>query len=319
MRGIEMHRRAFVHGVACLTGISLAVRTLAASGESGSDFARFSSARRFAALPQGKIAYYDFGKGPAALFLHGFPVNGYQWRGALDQMSAHRRCIAPDFMGLGYSEPPLGQDMRAPAQMAMVLALLDKLGIEKIDVVANDSGCAVAQLLVAGHPSRVRTLLLTNGDTEPDCPPPALRSVVEAAKAGTFAQSFQPCLDAKDMCRKPGRLGGDTFTFPERLRDDTLEMYLAPLAANPARTNAFGRSVEGNPLAGMSAILRGIAVPTRIVWGTGDTIFKPEMADYLDKLLPGSRGVRRVSGARLFFPEEFPDLIAAELRALWNV
>jgi haloalkane dehalogenase len=34
--------------------------------------------------------------------------------------------------------------------------------------------------------------------------------------------------------------------------------------------------------------------------------------------MPGSRGVRLVEGAKLFFPEEMPDLIAEEARALWQ-
>jgi hypothetical protein len=37
----------------------------------------------------------------------------------------------------------------------------------------------------------------------------------------------------------------------------------------------------------------------------------------LDQTLPGSRGVRRVEGANLFFPEEMPDLIAEEAAKLW--
>lgn len=280
--------------------------------------AAFTAERRFADLPQGRIAYVDRGKGPGALFLHGFPLNGYQWRGALDRLSMHRRCIVPDFMGLGYSEPAPGQDLRAPAQAGMIVALLDRLGIERVDMVANDSGCAVAQLLLARYGNRVRSALLTNGDTEPDCPPQAVLGVIEAAKAGTFSDSFQPCLDDKDLCRRPGQLGGDTFTFPRRLRDDTIDMYLAPLAAHPSRSNAYGMAAEGNPLAGISTALRRVQAPVRIVWGTGDTVFKPDMPDYLDKLFPNSRGVFRIPGAKLFFPEEFPDLIATELRALWR-
>jgi len=30
------------------------------------------------------------------------------------------------------------------------------------------------------------------------------------------------------------------------------------------------------------------------------------------------RGVRRVDGAKLFFPEEFPEIIAEEARQLWG-
>src|SRR5262249_61445851 len=70
------------------------------------DAATWSAARRFAETPFGKIAYVERGSGAAALFLHGFPLNGFQWRGALDRLSAYRRCVAPDFMGLGYSQIP---------------------------------------------------------------------------------------------------------------------------------------------------------------------------------------------------------------------
>jgi haloalkane dehalogenase len=307
--------RATAHGLGL--GQAAGPKERLPAGETG--VAAFTAERLFADLPQGRIAYVDRGKGPGALFLHGFPLNGYQWRGALDRLSAYRRCIAPDFLGLGYSEPAPGQDLRAPAQAHMVIALLDKLKLDTVDLVANDSGCAVAQLLLARHGRRIRSALLTNGDTEPDCPPQAVLGVIAAAKAGTFAGSFEPCLRDKDLCRHPGQLGGDTFTFPERLRNDTIDMYLAPLAAHPARSNAYGRAAEGNPLAGISTALRQVNSPVRIVWGTGDTIFRPDTPEYLDKLFPNSQGVLRVPGARLFFPEEFPDLIARELRVLWRV
>jgi pimeloyl-ACP methyl ester carboxylesterase len=81
--------------------------------------------------------------------------------------------------------------------------------------------------------------------------------------------------------------------------------------------NAYAIGLEANALAGVEPLLRRSTVPVRIVWGTADTIFSADNPDYLDRLFPGSRGVRRVAGARLFFPEEFPDLLAEELRALW--
>lgn len=316
-----MDRRTFIMAASTLAvagGSRIAnakARTILLRKET--DVVAFTAERRFISLPQGKIAYVDRGRGPAALFLHGFPLNGYQWRGALDRLSGMRRCIVPDVLGLGYTEPKQGQDLRAPAQAEMMLALLDRLGVGKVDLIANDSGCAVAQLILAHHGDRVRTLLLSNGDTEPDCPPVAIEAVIRDAKAEKFADWFPPQIADKAFARRPEQLGGLTFTFPDRLTDDTIDIYLKPLAANPARTNAYGRAAEGNPLAGLSGTLRNSKTPVRILWGTGDTIFKAEMADYLDKLFPKSRGVRRIEGAKLFFPEEYPDLIAEELRALW--
>ena len=59
-------------------------------------------------------------------------------------------------------------------------------------------------------------------------------------------------------------------------------------------------------------------MPVRILWGTGDTIFSPGSAGYLDRTFGNSRGVRRISGAKLFWPEERPDIIAEEALRLWT-
>jgi pimeloyl-ACP methyl ester carboxylesterase len=56
----------------------------------------------------------------------------------------------------------------------------------------------------------------------------------------------------------------------------------------------------------------------RIVWGTDDDIFSRADAEYLDRTFPSSRGIRDVPGGKLFFPEEFPDVIAEEARRLWR-
>ena len=47
--------------------------------------------------------------GPAALFLHGFPLSSFQWRGAFDRLAGERRCVAADFLGLGFTQVAAGQ------------------------------------------------------------------------------------------------------------------------------------------------------------------------------------------------------------------
>jgi haloalkane dehalogenase len=49
-----------------------------------------------------------------------------------------------------------------------------------------------------------------------------------------------------------------------------------------------------------------------------DTIFSTGNPDYLAGLLPQFRGTRRIQRAKLFFPEEYPEIIAAEARLLWD-
>ena len=50
-----------------------------------------------------------------------------------------------------------------------------------------------------------------------------------------------------------------------------------------------------------------------------DTIFQPGDARYLDRVIGSSQDVRRVEGAKLFFPEEMPELIEKEAMELWGV
>lgn len=329
IRSPAMHRRQFLrHATLALASApllaraSMAARTGAAvSGAAAiarTDAAAWHAARRFLSTRFGRIAYVERGSGPAALFIHGFPLNGFQWRGAFDRLAGERRCIAPDMLGLGYTEPAHGQGVAPADQVDMLLALLDALSVQRADVVANDSGGAVAQLLAAHHPQRVRSLLLTNCDTEQDCPPPALRPVIAMARENRFvSQWLGPWLADKPLARSEQGLGGQTFTYRSHPTDEAVDMYLAPLVRDPAKPNAYAIALTDNALAGVTPALRRLQSPVRIVWGTGDSIFSAENPDYLDRSFGHSLGVRRVEEARLFFPEEFPDLIAEEAHRLW--
>jgi len=291
------------------------------------DVSAWRSARRYLDTSFGRIAYVDrgspVGRGlDVALFLHGFPLNSYQWRGAIDRLSSHRRCIAPDFMGLGYTQVAENQSVTPAAQVEMLATLLARLSIDSVDLVANDSGGAVAQLFLLRHPQLVRTLLLTNCDVEPDSPPPALQPVLELARAGKFADEWlAPWVADKELARSAQGIGGMTFTYPQRLADETIDYYLSPLVATPrqkATLHEYAKGLDPNPLAGIESQLRKTTLPVKILWGTGDDIFSQASPDYLHRVLPGSRGVRRIEGAKLFFPEEFPDVLAEEALRLWE-
>ncbi len=309
-----MQRRTFVAGA---IGLSSA-RTFAAVAPKET-VRSFAMKRRFAATPFGRIAYLDEGMGPAALFLHGFPLNSFQWRDVIANVCTVRRCLAPDFLGLGYSEPNHGQSLEPSCQVEMLAAFLDGFGIDQVDIVANDSGGAVAQLFVIAHPGRVRSLLLTNCDVEPDCPPPALQPVLALAKEGRFTRQWlEPWLHDKDLARSAQGLGGMCYSVAGHPSDEAIDCYLTPLVANPARTDGYAMALEKNALAGSTEKLRGWKGPVRIVWGAADTIFAPENPHFLDKVFAGSRGIRTLPTARLFFPEEYPGIIAQEALALWK-
>jgi len=104
--------------------------------------------------------------------------------------------------------------------------------------------------------------------------------------------------------------------------DEAIEYYFSPLVASPLRRTQLNRHLaafEPNPLVAIEPALRRCTAPTRMVWGDADPLFPMVWAEWLDRTLPESRGVRIVEGGRLFWPEERPELIAEEARGLWRV
>jgi pimeloyl-ACP methyl ester carboxylesterase len=206
------------------------------------------------------------------------------------------------------------------AQVAMLAALLDALGVDQADIVAADSGGAVAQMFLVRHPARVRTLVLTNCDTEPNSPPPIIQPVLDMARAGTLADDTARWLT--DGNRARATFGAAVYHDPALLTDDIINYYVAPLVSTPLRRrqyHAFHNALAPNPLAGIEAALRRSTVPVRMVWGASDIIFPMTDAAYLDRIFPRSQGIRRVPKGKLFFQEEFPDVIAEEVLHLWSI
>ncbi len=284
--------------------------------------AEFHAARRFADLAHGKIAFVERGSGPVALFLHGYPLNGYQWRAPIAALAGERRCLAPDLMGLGYTDVPADSDLSPLAQTAMLISLLDHLEIGEADIVANDNATGIAQLMAARHPQRVRSLLLTNGDVDANSPPEKLLPFLDKARRGEAVLWFDQHVADNAFARSRAGIG-NAYHDPERvLTHEIIETYFRPLVAPAKRRKQgeqFGLAMFPNPLSAIEPQLRAFKKPVRMVWGRDDDLFPEVWAHWLDSTFPGSRGIRFLEKARLFFPEEYPDVIVEEARSLWRI
>lgn len=204
----------------------------------------------------------------------------------------------------------------------MLVAFLDTLGEKRVDLIANDSGGAAAQLFAVRHPTRVRTLILTNCDAGRDSPPQIILPGIAHAHAGVAAdEDIGHFLRDREFARSSDGLGV-AYSNPRTLTDELLNVYLEPLVQSPLRKKQFNEALialENNILLPIEPALKQFRSPVRILWGTADTIFKSDSPSYLNGLFPNSRGVRHIEGARLFWPEEFPDILAEEARKLWGV
>ena len=65
-------------------------------------------------------------------------------------------------------------------------------------------------------------------------------------------------------------------------------------------------------------LLRKLAAPTLIVWGTADPFFPMKWAYWLKGAFPAPAEMVELEGAKLFLPEERPDDLAHAIRAHWR-
>src|SRR5437016_3074921 len=280
---------------------------------------RAAATKRNVVTPSGRISYKEAGTGPVALFVHGVLLNGHLWRHQLAELSDLRRCIAVDLLAHGDTEIAPDQDVSVTANATMLRAFLDALEIEQVDLVGNDSGGGIAQILAALHPERLRSLTLTNCDTHDNWPPEAFKPFLVMAAAGGLRGALEGMLADKSVYRSPQALG-PAYEHPERLTDESIEIYLRPLVRSEQRTGDLQRflaAFDSTQTVRLESRLRTLRVPTLIVWGTDDIYFDVKWSRWLADTIPGTRRRVELTGGRIFFPEERWTEFNRELREHW--
>ena len=274
--------------------------------------------RHTAATRFGEISYLDLGAGPTALFVHGIATNAYLWRHVMDALSGQRRCIAIDLPLHGQSPVTAEQDLSLAALAAGLDDFCEVLGLTGIDLVANDTGGAIAQIFAARYPQRLATLTLTNCDTVDNLPPEAFKPMVELAAAGNLAPSAVSMFANLEAAAQISFASG--YEHLDRVDRDVIRSYLQPCFGTIERARQFERLLVSLDVGDLQAVmpqLGELTVPTLVVWGTGDAFFDVSWAYWLRDTIPGTTRVVTVDGARLFFPEERPMDLVPHLEQHW--
>ncbi len=282
---------------------------------------QFHSARQFTQTPFGRLAHIERGTGPAVLFMHGFPLNSFQWRDVIEDLAPTRRCIAPDLMGLGYSEIPAEQDISFESQAKMLAAFLDAKGVREVDVVANDSGGGMSQVFAVAYPNRVRSLTLTNCEVADLWMTPMLEPFFSALASGAAIQGLKMMVASPEVAH--AQLGSTYENAAAILTPDVIKLYLAPLVESDQRCAQLQKFADTKrtmaSLVAAGPKLRESKFPVQVIWGGADTAFDQEKSlEWLRKNIGGMRKVTIVPRAKLFWPEEHPRLLTVLLREFWG-
>lgn len=283
------------------------------------ELAELERFRRSVDTPQGTVSLIDVGAGPVALFVHGVGTNAHLWRHVLHAMAGPaRRCIAIDLPLHGASPAAAGQSFGIAALAELLEAVCAELDLPAVDLVANDTGGAIAQRFAALHPARMRTLALTNCETHDNVPPKAFRSTILLARAGILRRTGPRLLRDPALARR--RVFGSGYEDIDALPLEVARNFLAPVLGTRERARQFERwltELRAEDLLEIEPALRRLEAPALVVWGTGDVFFDVRWARWLADTLPNVTRLVELPGARLFFPDERAPELVGHLEEHW--
>lgn len=270
----------------------------------------------------GRLAAFRLGPraGPPVLAIHGITSSSRTWLATARALHGRATLVAVDLRGRARSNhlpPPFGLD----AHVRDMLAVLDRLGLDRAVVAGHSLGAYIAARLAVQHPHRIERLVLVDGGlTIPESrdadPEQFIREFLGATLARldmTFADvaayrdwwAQHPAfagadIDPQDLWDYAAHdLVGDppqmrSSINPQVVRDDGLDLFGPPDAerlAVPATLLAAPRGMvdDPNPMQPLSLVQ---------AWAAGDAerrqaVLVPDVNHYTIAL--GARGAAAVA------------------------
>ncbi|HKO17944.1 MAG TPA: alpha/beta hydrolase, partial [Acidobacteriaceae bacterium] len=111
-------------------------------------------------IPGARVFYIHAGSGPPMLLIHGLVGSSANWRDIIPALAQHSSVYAIDLVNMGRSQRVGGLDPRLHATARRIAAVMDALHLAQADIVAHSHGGAIALMLAALYPKRVRRLIL---------------------------------------------------------------------------------------------------------------------------------------------------------------
>lgn len=247
----------------------------------------------------------DEGEGRPVILLHGWPDTARLWRHAIPALAATgHRCVAPDLRGRGRSQRPEAvADYGLSKIVGDVTGILDRLGIERADVVGHDWGAAVAWLVASLAPARVdRLVVMTVG-----FPGAAGTPTLESLQKSWYRILFQFPGVAEELLSRHDfkllRLLAPRYPDVEQAAADFADPAALTAGLNWYRANLPVQSL----LAESPPPLPPVKADTLAVFATGDDYLTEEAMTASRSKVEGGWRYERFEGVGHWIPLEAPE------------
>ncbi len=224
--------------------------------------------------------YLEAGSGDPVVFIHGSGpgVTAYaNWRLSLPLLAEKFHCYAPDMAGFGFTERPEGVTYGLQVWVDQILGFIDALGLQRVSLVGNSFGGAIALRFAVDHPDRLDKLVLMGSVGVP----------FELTEALDAAWGYQPSLD--NMRRML-----DYFAFSRELVTDELASLRYAASIRPGFQESFSAMFPAPRQRWVDALctpdeqIAGIRQPTLIVHGRDDQVIPTSTSLRLNELIDDS-------------------------------
>jgi epoxide hydrolase 4 len=257
----------------------------------------------------------EAGEGEPVVLLHGFPEFWYSWRAQIPALAAAgHHVLAPDLRGYNLSSRPSGiSNYSIDALGDDVIALIEQLDTS-VALVGHDWGGVIAWRIASRRPELLRRLVVIN-IPHPRALRRALRSPLQWVRFGYLLFFQLPILP--ELLLRAGNYRLLRTTLRRLIRNEralspaAMEHYLAAWSrpgALRAMLDYYRALLRRTPRQQAKRAAPDGAVPTLLVWGAGEPVFRGRAFRWSAELAPEVRLVR-VENAGHFAHQDQPERV----------
>lgn len=198
------------------------------------------------------------------VLIHGTSASLHTWDGWVDELKAHRRVIRFDLPAFGLTGPDPTNNYTIEHYADVVVAVLDKLNVNKSVLAGNSLGGYIAWATAVMYPNRVSKLILVDASGYPfesESVPLAFTLSKNALTNGILTNVLPKSLVEKSV--------KNVYGNPALVTDELVERYyqLTLREGNRAALKERFKQTIPGPLA---KEIKTINVPTLLIWGRKD-------------------------------------------------
>lgn len=259
-----------------------------------------------------RLRYCEAGRGDPLILLHGYPQNHLTWRHQIGPLSAHRRVIAPDWLGWGESGRSLTLSCDYDVEVARLGRLLDALDLTRVDLAGHDYGGFLGLGFMIENPDRVSRFAILNSRAHRTFPAPYYQLFGLLGVLGRH-RPLREVLTRLPI-RGMNRIGLARYVRKGCFDRNTLRQYLGWMDTREGRRwfAHYFADYDVHIRSDLGKALASIHCPTAVIWGDRDSAIPFTIAEDLARRIPDAKLVR-ILGADHYVMEERPDEVTVAL------